>query len=236
MNTYITSLFDALSSSHLTACPGGMRRAYQISLSGPLLHAVHLGHLSNSMQTFLTSGQTPDAVNFVIQIMRERWEQFHNAERQHGIADGDSSHRRRKLDTPSDEVLGPEGLAITFTLSARLASVVLTSLPLQSVPESTQQEIGLLLTDLHTSLLSPVLNKTFKTIRKKDISDAWASQVVAAAVLRLRYALEVSQMFPLKVPHDPRLFTKMLDALQDEELLPELILEIVCLHKLLSDS
>jgi hypothetical protein len=228
MHTYLISLLTALSSDHLSAFSGGSRQVYQLSSSGPLLHPIHLDRLGKCIQGFLTSNQTVTTVHHVLQSLKEGWEQFQFAEAQLLSDGGQGSHKRRKVEAKAESIVDSEFLAVTFSLSARMVCVVLSSLPVRSVPEATRGEIQSLLDKARRTLLHIALTKTLKAIQKQNRIDIWASQIVAAAILRLQDALNTSRHVAVPRHHNSKLSVKMMNIVEDDHILPELSLEIVC--------
>jgi hypothetical protein len=204
-----------------------MRDVYQMSHSGPLLDTIFLAHLSKAIQTFLPGTQIYSAIEILLQHLKDIWEEFHNAGENDQAVHGEGPRKKRKVEVNATS-LHSDALAISFSLSARIASVVVSSLAMQSVPKSTQDEIGQRLSDLRNSFIHRKLTKIFKNIRKSAASDVWSSQIVATASLRLLYALEISHHSFLQTSDDSKLWKNVSDSLEDDGLLPELTVEIVC--------
>jgi hypothetical protein len=203
-----------------------MRDLYQMSHSGPLMDTIFLAHLSKAIQTFLPGAQMHSAIEILLQHLKDLFEEFHNTDENDQAVHGVPCKKRKvEVDATS---LRSDASAISFSLSSRLASLVVSSLTMQSVPQATQDEVGQRLSDLRNSFIHRKLTKTFKTIRKRAGSDVWSSQVVATASLRLLYALEISRYSFLQIPDDSKLWKKVSDSILDDGLLPELTVEIVC--------
>ncbi|KAJ7655049.1 Urb2/Npa2 family-domain-containing protein [Mycena polygramma] len=193
MHTHVETLFAAMVAPQ--TLPAGVQSHYRCASSCALLHPIHLERLANCTRKFLTSTQTGQAVSFIFETLQALWNQIS------ATTDTESSDR----------------LAATFCFSARLASIVLTSLPLQALPDTTLQEVNNSINEIRSAFLPRALSKALKIIRK-NVSNSWASQVVAAAILRLQYALDT--------PHTEKLWAKLGSESEDEQILPELSLEI----------
>ncbi|KAJ7139899.1 Urb2/Npa2 family-domain-containing protein [Mycena epipterygia] len=191
IHTHIEALFAAVAPHRQEVHASDIQHEYRCSSSSALLHSLHLERLAKSTQKFLTSAQTGQTVEFILATLHACWNQI-----------------------PDDE---DGSLALSFSFSARLASVILTALPLQALPDTTLREVNDLIDEAKSNFLPRALTKTLKLVRK-NIADSWTSQVVAAAILRLQYALETSCA--------EKSWTKIEAMSEDEHLLPELNLEL----------
>ncbi|KAJ6604425.1 Urb2/Npa2 family-domain-containing protein [Mycena vulgaris] len=194
MQTYIEALLAALAPDPQKMTTSDIQHQYGCSSSSALLHSIHLDRLAKSTRKFLTSTQTRQTVQFVLETLEARWTEIF------AITDNES-----------------DSLAPTFSFSARVASVILTALPFQALPETTLQEVTDLIGEIRSKFLPRALSKTLKIIRK-NVADSWGSQVVAAAILRLEYALDT--------PYTEKLWSKIETTSEDGGLLPELSLEL----------
>jgi hypothetical protein len=232
MHTYISTIFSSLSSP--SASP--VRNAYITSFSSPLLDLAHLDRLAKCTHNFLTPGQIKDTVLRILQVLKETWNAFWEAQQSFSANVGSGSRKKRKIEVAvtqaGTEVGDPEALAVRFALTARLSSVVLPSLPLRSLPESARQEVQQLFADFQSSFIRCVLTQVFEVVGKNTRDrrdDLWASQVAAAALLQLEYILVGAQQLKLQATRDERESDRMLEIVGDGEMLPELGLEIVCI-------
>jgi hypothetical protein len=196
MHTHIETLFAALETHLQKTDFSDVHYRYRCAFSSALLHPIHLKRLANCTGKFLTPGQTGQTVTFILETLQASWTQISAS------TDAESSN-----------------LALTFCFSARLASIVLTALPLQALPGSMLEEVNHSINEIRNAFLPRALTKMLKIIRK-NASDSWASQVMAAAILRLQYALDT--------PYTEKLWAKVVTALEQDLLLPELNLELVC--------
>lgn len=225
MSTYIGDIVSATSFKTISKIPGNSREVYRLCLSGSLLHSKHLDRLTKGLHTFITPGQISIVITSITECIKSCWEEYRAADH-HAEVDGDGSRKKRKTEKVEEKTGDPEILATTFSLSARLASVIMSSLAITALPREKHDKIRGMLVEFHASL-GNILSKCFKRVAKRGRRDAWSVQVVAAAALRLQYALEISRGLVLLPSLDERLVGKMIDALDDNGLLPELVLETV---------
>ncbi|KAJ7431795.1 hypothetical protein B0H11DRAFT_836888 [Mycena galericulata] len=189
---HVESLFAALELNPQETY--NIQHEYQCSFSSALLHSTHLGWLARSTRKFLTPTQTGQTVRFILERLQTCLSKI-----------------SATTDTESSR------LALTFSFSARLASVVLTALPLQALSDITLREVNDSISDMRSGFLPRSLTKTLKIIRN-NVADSWRSQITAASILRLEYALDT--------PYTEKLWSKIETSSEDENLLPELNLEI----------
>ena len=226
MNVFLGHLLSALSPHHVQAVNQPMRDVYQMTHSGPLLDPIFLAHLSKAIQTFLPGAQKNLAVEIVLQHLKDAWEEFRTANENNQVVHGESPLKKRKVEVDAT-LLHSDASAISFSLSANIAMVVVSSLAMQSASQAMQDELGQKLSNLRNSFIHHKLTKSFKNIRKRDSSDVWSSQIAAIASLRLLYSLEISHHSILQASDGSKLWNNVLDTLADDRLLPELAVEIV---------
>lgn len=226
MDTYIDHIFSTFSSQgDKDSIPGGASELYQKSLSGPFFKPTHLGHLSKANQTFLAGSQIRPTIDSIFTSLKTSWEQFDSSE---GL-NQESARKKRKLTDGTAPGISQESWAVAFSLSSQFAATVFALLPMHSVPINTQQDLCRRLNDIR-AFTHRIIKKALKTIQKEDENSIWPYSIVAAGALRLHYALDASGYllsFPLE---DSKYLRKISQALQDDGLLPELRIEIVCLH------
>ncbi|KAJ7786075.1 Urb2/Npa2 family-domain-containing protein [Mycena metata] len=191
MHTHIETLFAALA-AHPRNTQSSEHR-YRCALSSALLHPRHMERLASCTHKFLTPGQTGQTVTLISKTLQGCWDQIY------------------AMDSEADSP------ALTFCFSARLASVVLTALPLHALPETTFQEVNELMNEIRSVFLPRAVTKALKIIRK-NMADSWVSQIATAALLRLQYALDT--------PYTEKLWAKIEAASEEGQLLPELSLEL----------
>lgn len=194
--------------------------------SGPLLDPIFLGHLSKAIQSFLPGTQKHLAIETLLQHLKDTWKGFHKANEKDQVVHREGPFKKRKVEVDAT-LLHSDASAISFSLSAQIAMVAISSLAVQSVPQAMQDELGKRLSDLRNSFIYRKLTKTFKNIRKRDSNDVWSSQIVATASLRLSQSLEISHHSILQASDDSKLWKNVSDSLGDYGLLPELTVEIV---------
>ncbi|KAJ7900109.1 Urb2/Npa2 family-domain-containing protein [Mycena olivaceomarginata] len=160
MHTHIETLFAALETHLQKTDFSDVHYRYRCAFSSALLHPIHLKRLANCTGKFLTPGQTGQTVTFILETLQASWTQISAS------TDAESSN-----------------LALTFCFSARLASIVLTALPLQALPGSMLEEYALdtpyteklwakVVTALEQDLLLPELNlELFRMLLKWSAVD-----------------------------------------------------------------
>jgi hypothetical protein len=230
MHTYIFTLLSAISSPSFPCDP---RTAYMASFASPVLNLAHLDRISKCTLNFLTPGQTKDTLAMVLSVLKRTWDESWEWQ-QRIIADGgEGSRKKRKTDTEvlsSAKAGDPDASAVAFALSARISSMVLSSLPLQSLPESTRLDILRTLADTQTSLIHLALRRAFEVIEKNlrnPRRDIWSCQIKAAALLKLEYALISVRRLRLTAKRGENISVRLLDVASNDGTLPELTLEIV---------
>jgi len=200
----------------------GSQNFYQLSSSSPLLRTAHLDRLGKYVQAFLTPSQVAETVNIIEGSLRDTSKRIPYFSLQGYNNNGDHCKQRIKLDANTD---GYADSAVAFSLSIRVASVVLAMLPFQSVPESGQRDIRRVLDELQATFIHAPINDLLKIVRERGSRGEWAAQVVMAAILRLWYTLNGTRYLPYQC--DPKVMTKLLDASKDHEVIPELSVELV---------
>ncbi|KAF8078378.1 Urb2/Npa2 family-domain-containing protein [Lyophyllum atratum] len=222
-NTYIETLFSALLPHQTPSFQDSPREAYQTSLSGPLFEATHLQHLSKAIQAFLSGGQALPTTEFIYSFLKDAWENFEAA----GVDGEERSPKRRKtMDVDSiSPVVSRDHWAVVFALSTHIATVVLSSLPVHAVTEVIRQELLSLLRDVR-KFAHRIVKKAMKVLKKLGGDDAWSLSIVAAASLRLQYALDISGYVSPPSFEDEKLCKKISEIIQSETLLPELLIEL----------
>lgn len=230
---------------------------YETVLSSPLVHPTHLNRVIKSIHGFFTTSQILPIARGLIESLDEAWLQLRgtlpsNDGGDDENASGNGSRAHTTSNTPSTNP-DAKSCAISFSLSVRIACVVLSSLPIHSVPQDTRDELQQLFDGtIHTGLVHKPVLKIFRIVRKSkntgtpqdDASlggpsvqaqasvDIWGLQIAASACLRLHYALNTSTAvlhLKLNAHYDMKMTAKMVDITSDGTLtlLPELRLEIV---------
>ncbi|KAF8168340.1 Urb2/Npa2 family-domain-containing protein [Crassisporium funariophilum] len=222
MNVFLESIFASLSAN--VAFSTTVQERYQTTLSSPIMHTLFLSRLSKSMQNFSTPTQCLSVVNLVFDNLKNVWEQYNGVSRQLIPKQVVSSQEKRQ--TPAVGEGEPGEFAVIYSSVARLASVILSSLPIQSLPPTTVEEVRGSLFEFRTAFVHHTISKCLKTVKKKSSVDLWATEVVLAATMRLLYAINISKSLSLAPHHDTKLLGKISDTLDNDDLLPELILEL----------
>ncbi|KAF5382976.1 hypothetical protein D9757_006310 [Collybiopsis confluens] len=181
------------------------------------LHPLHLDRLEKCSRDFLPLNQTIYAVRGVIERIQKLWTEYCSLRR---LGDGHSPHKRKTNTASTDDGL-VSNAALQLFATANFAVVVLSSFSADSVSKESQVELGLLLDDFASKVVTS-LSTIFQDMT------SWNNQVIAVAHLRLRYALGLQRS--LKVFTNPEcppdLRRRMLESMETI-VLPELKLEIL---------
>lgn len=227
MDIHLENLFACLLSSKSESCRD-CRQRYQIGLSSPILHPLHLTRLSKALK-FLTPNQCLPSLKSAFEILSSIWHKFKAADHQKGGEQSKGSVKKKETVGKQEyQDMDPESVAVTYCLVARLASTLLFSLPTQSLPPMSQEKVRECIEEFRASFLQKTLSKVLK-LALQD-SNTWPAQVIAAATLQVQYTLDRSTNVALSPNFDSKLSKKMMNALEDDELLPELSLEIFRHH------
>jgi hypothetical protein len=167
-------------------------------------------------------------------MLQEIWERFRDVELA-AAADHGRWARKKRRTSQNYVNAGKEdagAAAVNFMLAARIVASVLTSLPLHSITEAERASVKSTVMESLSGFLRDALlvGTDITTSGHSDRGhDVWATQVVAAAALRLRYMLQLSghTLDGLDNQND---FGKLVAAaLQVDNCLPEYSIEIVSL-------
>jgi hypothetical protein len=194
----------------------------------------HLSKLSMAMRTFITPGQTLDTARQVLVVLGEIWERFRDVEKAAAADRGQGARKKRRTSKSSANSQDVDAAAVTFMLAARIATIVLTSLPLHTTTEAEQAKVKVIVVESLTSFIrQAILAGTEPIIScSGDTShDVWATQVVAAAALRFRYMVQVSGHTRYCLDDQDDLGELAAAILNVDDCLPEFRAEIVSLMR-----
>lgn len=214
-----------------------MRTYYDSLVASPALALDHLNKLSMAVRTFITPGQTFEIARRVLDMLQEIWKRFRDVEKTAAADHGDGPRKKRRT-SQSFVNAGKEDAdadAITFMLATRIVGTVLTSLPLHTITEAEQTRVKSMVAEsLDGFVREAILAGTdaVTSDRGNRGCDVWATQIVAAAALRLRYMLQ-SSGHALGGLDDQNDFDKLAATIpQVDGCLPEYSIEIVSLNAL----
>jgi hypothetical protein len=169
----------------------------------------------------------------ILNTLKHTWDVFWEAQQSATANSGEGSRKKRKLATEGRlgaQAGDPDVLVVAFALTARVSSMALSSLPLQSLPDSTRSDVRQTLASAQSNFIQSTLQRMFKMIGRNLLDpkgDAWACQVGTASTLRLEYTLISARHLGIGTVIDENLFATMLDVVGDDGALPELSEEIV---------
>ncbi|THH11364.1 hypothetical protein EW145_g684 [Phellinidium pouzarii] len=207
--SYLSTLIDCLS-----GCPTSKRivkkytepiRLHRDCASGSLLGLAHLEEVSRAVKGFLTSGQTPEAVQALLEIFNASWSSYsddHNA-----MMDVDENEamtaveilrksenkksKRRKVETLSIPMSARELSAVSYSLVARVIAIVLPSLPFSTLPEPSYAILRSSITEAWMGIRKNAALIAFNALPETSVGERWASQIVTASTLRICHALNM---------------------------------------------
>ncbi|CAA7264694.1 unnamed protein product [Cyclocybe aegerita] len=217
----IETLFSSFSA--LSAPFGSARESYQLYFSSPVMHDHHLHRLSKALQFFTTEAQCLPMIQFVFDVCKTSWQRY--GELPQKDVSNDSPKKKRKSMNADNSSSG-EALAVTYALVARMASVVLSSLPIKSLSSDTQEKVRTSLEDFRSTFIEHSISKPLKSLKKREDTDVWAPEVSLVANLRFLYALGISGDLSLSSHIDAEIQAKILSLVAQDGQLPELTLEL----------
>jgi hypothetical protein len=172
-------------------------------------------------------------------MLQEIWKRFRDVEKA-AAADRGQGPRKKRRASQSYVNAGKEDAdadAVTFMFATRIVGTVLTSLPLHTITEAEQARVKSTVAESLAGFVREAILAGTDAVtsgRSDRGRDVWATQVVAAAALRLRYMLQ-SSGHALNGHDNQNDFDKLATAiLQVDDCLPEYSIEIVSLNALRS--
>ena len=208
-----------------------IRTFYDGLVASPALALDHLNKLSMAVRIFITPGQTFEIARRVLDMLQEIWKRFGDVEKKAAADRGQGPRKKRRISQSSLNA-GKEDAdadAVTFMLATRVVGTVLTSLPLHTITEAEQARVKSAVAESLAGFVREAILAGTDAVtsgcsdRRRDV---WATQVVAAAALRLRYILQ-SSGHALDDRDDQNDCDKMAAAiLQVDDCLPEYSIEI----------
>ncbi len=231
--THISRLIESCTPSPQFSSPS-IRASYDGLVASPALALGHLNKLSMAVRTFTTPGQTLDTARRVLNMLQMIWKRFRDVEKAAAADRGQEPRKKRrtsqsfvhagKVDADAD--------AVTFVLAVRIVGTVLTSLPLHTTTEAEQARVKSIVMESLAGFIREAILAGIDAITSSSGDrgrDIWATQVVAAAALRLQYMLR-SSGHALDGLEDQNDLDKLAAAvLRVDDCLPEYSTEIVSL-------
>jgi len=190
-----------------------------------------------AVRTFITPGQTFEIARRVLDMLQEIWKCFRDVEKAAAADRGQGPRKKRRTSQSSVNAgkVDADVDAVTFMLATRIVGTVLMSLPLHTITEAEQARVKSTVADSLAGFVREAISTGADAVtsgRSDRGRDVWATQVVAAAALRLRYMLQSSGQ-ALDGHDDQNDFDKLAAAiLQVDDCLPEYSIEIVSLNAL----
>lgn len=234
--THISRLINSCAPPPQLFSPS-IRAFYDELVASPALALNHLNSLSMAVRTFITPGQTFEIARQVLDMLQEIWKRFYDIEKTRAADRGQGPRKKRRI-SQSFVNAGKEDVdadVVTFVLATRIVGTVLTSLPLHTITRTDQARVKYTVADSLAGFVREAIlagTDAVTSDRSDRGRDVWATQVVAAAALRLLYMLR-SSGYALDGHDDQNDFDKLVAAIfQVDDCLPEYSIEIVSLNAL----
>lgn len=204
---------------------------YTSMLCSPLLTREFLDELSRCLR-FLTPGQIPQVVRDLGRTVSESLEAFKASDADALANSGEGSRKKRRSDVGRLDVsksLHAEHHALNFSLTASLTSIVLASIPLQTLPLDIRNDVKQMVHEL-CDTVKKTAKDALKHVRSEERRrDIWGWEVVLAAVLSLQYHLGAVSQLEAPPGHGDKALSRMITLLKSEFALLELRAEAVSL-------
>ncbi|CCM02194.1 uncharacterized protein FIBRA_04274 [Fibroporia radiculosa] len=227
---FIYSWTDAFSVQYLRSSLEDPQHVYRLVASSPLFCFPYLDRLSKAIHGFVTPGQIKELADNMIQRLYSLFKEFRELDKKRTADDGRGPRKRRKKDLEVTPVIGgdstPDLIAVTFSLSARAAVVVLSSLPMHSTSEEIREETRNSFREACTALVPRALKGASKAMSTDDRRSSWGWQMVATASLRVYHSLAVIRQLHLNLRCDQHVFRDLILASELDDVVPEYMLEI----------
>lgn len=176
-------------------------------MNGPLLVRSHSSQLLQSLNTFLTPGQTPKVAETISRILSELFRSVQESHR-------DSLGKKKQSDPLT--CVSP-ALAIRLAASLRLASYVLPGLPASSLPATALENLRTTIRSLIADTILPAAKFSINCFYDRH-DDAWVWKAVGAAALHLYSAMEARCRWVSGLPTlAEQEKQKMVDILQNRD-------------------
>lgn len=252
INVHINNLLICLSPASFPIGSTDIRVVYELCFSGHVFSNRNLDRLGNAIQTFLTPGQTVKSIEDVLNALGGSLQGFFGAV-EGGASREDGLKKKRRgeesaLSVDSSGSVEPhdaESLGVSFSLRAYLALVIFSNLPLPALNESSGEKVQDIISQFQVSTVEGSVEKLFKLEsllpgggkkkRRRDFltsHEGWATQIVAASISRIHYALSTAKSLNVSKRGCPSKITEQLRDVVTKEggkgsLIAELELEIV---------
>ena len=195
------------------------------------MNTTNLDRLSKALRNSLTASQCLPTVKHIVRTVKDLWELFYAMSHKSEGDDAERAQKKHKMSTTAtaNDNSDMKELAVTFCLIVNLTSIILSSLPVQSLPLDIFEKLQFLIVDFRTGFVHRTISQALKVLKRQRDVEAWSTEVILASTLRLLYTLDISKYPTLPPNHITKLFKRLADLLTNDELLPELTLELVCL-------
>jgi hypothetical protein len=226
-------LLTITSSQTFTQLPKANLELYTIATSSLFLHHAFLAKLSNFIHGFTTPGQISKITQSTLERLRAACAEFEEFAKSASSEDDGTPRKKRKTSKGSQASTstGVDSSAISCVMTAGIASAVLTSLPLHLLPEDERQSV-LHAVQEYFDASQPLLKHASKQIPAGSGSGSGTQnwQIVASALLHLRFALSSERRLQLETDGNTKVVKKLIPLLRMDTLMSQLRVEIVSMH------
>ncbi|KAI0690683.1 Urb2/Npa2 family-domain-containing protein [Cytidiella melzeri] len=220
-------LLTAFGSHTFTSLSSSYGSLYITAATTALLHHAFLDDLSKFVYAFTTPGQISTIIQNTLEHLRVASFEFEQRSKLGSTEDDSVPRKKRKTEKGSLSASdGIESFAISFATLAGIASVALTSLPLHLLQDNDRRVVVGTIQEYYGSFKATLKNAS-KRICSGDSSSTWSWQIVASAMIRLRYALGSDRTLQLDTEGNAKVIVKFSPLLKVEGLLPQLRIEIL---------
>lgn len=203
LNDHIHNLLASFSSTSFPSEDSAdMHEVYVQCFSSHVVSNRSLERLGRAIRTFLTPGQTLRCVEMIFETINDSWKAFSNSLK--GI--GDLKENAMAVDSGFEsQAQDVKALAVSLSLQVYLILFVLTNLPMQHLTEESAMSVRCLVSNFREQTVRKALLKILRVKRllpgkgkKRRESvvarDGWETQIVATAMLRVEYVLNVAKI------------------------------------------
>jgi hypothetical protein len=208
--TYVLHFLDSVASLAERE-PGDW---FHSACRSPLFAIQHSEHIQQAVATFITSTQVVDYADLVIDRVQRQLYEFTSSTNKPGSGDTKPGKTRKKRKLDPDQSLRCNAIATTCALTSRIASMVLSSLPIELIDATAQSQVQQKLTEKVRELTERSL-RSMSEVTAASSNTTWSWWVVGAEVVRLHYSLSASWSnwtYSLSGDETRDLFSRLVEA------------------------
>lgn len=192
----------------------------------PLLRHPFLDDFAKSLKSFLTPGQVSGTVDTVLRYLREQLRTVADSATPSDDDNSGPQKKKRKTERGAASPVTEQSTqaAVAFSLTSRIASTVLSSVPTRYLQDDMKSTVTEVVQDFYAFEQSK-LKDILKRIRRGDSSQD--VHRTASSILRLQYGIRTARSVRVSTQGDQKTASKLLSTL-GSPIIPELRVEIVC--------